>query len=644
MQTNDKIMQTKLNIYRQAGLAALAMVVTLVIAFAMTVAWYSNVIHTGDMTFQASEWDFQFEGEVNLGPGEGAVVLAAPGDSGMVSLSVSNDTGDTLGVIVNVMKGALSAEMQKRIFFYADAPVVENGETVTRSYISAQDNYIYKLLTGNTLKLGDNFNSDVPLKWEWVYDVLGYYVRGTIATTEEGTAITNIEDYIRPVVYDYEHAKYDAYGDLTEINGYTAYDYITQLYLTDGFVGTEVQTPLHGYYPVEIDESGYGVWLYLCNETEILAANQWDSELAGQEEKQNFSVRVVLAGQKINEEITPVNSLEELVTQLTAGAERVQLPADLSLSGDMSITIPEGVETILDLNGNSLKSGLNGNVINLSESSRLTILNGTLELNGMDGEVPAITVSDAVLSMTDVVVTGAGTGIKIDDTIGDGTDSKVYLHGCTMDTNDTTILIYGNGTVDTGKTVVVVDECVLNSRSYVGISGNGSADKSGTDIQIFSSKVSGYYAGVYQPQQNSSMTITNSTISGYTGLAVKGGTVAIENSQIYGNGESAEPAYGVSGWTDTGDGIYVEDNYGGNITITVKGEHTAVKSTNRYAVECFAADSDHVTIILYGGTFVSNGALDGDVSTYLPNGGGYVCTLAADGSFRVDLAPAELSE
>ena len=635
--------RTKSNIYRQAGLTGLAIVVTLVLCFAMTVAWYSNIIHTGDMTFQASDWDFKFEGEVALmEAGEDGLVKAAPGDTEIVELNVSNDSGTTLGVIVNTLKDALSEEMQKRIYFYADASYIQNEETVARTYISGQDSYHYKILAGNTLTLNEEYCNDVPLMWEWVYDVLGYYVRGTVGAAEGGTMIVDVQDYIRPVVYDYDQAEFDDEGNLQTVDGAAVSDYLAQLYATDGFAGTEVGTPLAGYYPVEVNENGYGVWLYLCSQAEIIEANAWDSQMAALEEKESFQVKMVLTGQKVEETTVQVATEDQLTAQLAAGTDRVVFPADLTLSEDITLEIPAGVETILDLNGNTLDTAKSSEMIKLNEGSRLTVLNGTLALAGGSDDVHAISVTGAVLTMNNVTVTGAEAGVLVDDSVGTGTDSRVHLITCTMDIADVPLTVWGNGTVNTGRTTVLVENSTLKSQKYVGIMGNGSTNKGGTDIQIIGSEVSGHWAGVYQPQQNSTMTIKNSTVSGYTGIAVKGGNVIVDNSQIVGTGESAEPGYSQSGWIDTGDAIYVEDNYGVDISIIVKGDNTTVKSTNRYAVECYIPDSEHVSIVLSGGTFSSNSAFDGDVTKYVDSG--YVSTPVADGSFKVEQAPAAITE
>ena len=337
-QNHDRVLsvmeRAKANVYRQMGLAGLAIVVTLVLCFAMTVAWYSNIIHTGNMTFQASDWDFQFEGKVSIGgSAESEVIAAAPGDTGVVELSITNASTETLGVTVNTAEGLLTEEMQKRIYFYVDAQTVKNGENVERVYISEQEGYDYKILAGNSLVLSQAYSSDAVLKWEWVYDVLGYYVLGTVATgTESGSPIISIEEYLRPVIYDYDQAVFNGAGYPEMVNGMPVAEYIAELYMTDGYAGTQIGEQKHGYYAVDVDESGYGVWLYLCSYDEIQKANEWDYALGVQEEKQNFQVNLVLTGQKVLEETVVVESAAQLAEQLALGTDRVQLPADLELT------------------------------------------------------------------------------------------------------------------------------------------------------------------------------------------------------------------------------------------------------------------------------------------------------------------------
>ena len=45
------LMQTKKTVMKQVGLAVVAVAVTVVMVFAMTVAWYCNILHTSELTF-----------------------------------------------------------------------------------------------------------------------------------------------------------------------------------------------------------------------------------------------------------------------------------------------------------------------------------------------------------------------------------------------------------------------------------------------------------------------------------------------------------------------------------------------------------------------------------------------------------------
>ena len=74
-------------------------------------------------------------------------------------------------------------------------------------------------------------------------------------------------------------------------------------------------------------------------------------------------------------------------------------------------------------------------------------------------------------------VEGAEAGVLVDDSVGSGVNSRVHLIHCTMEIADVPLTIWGNGTVNTGKTTVLVEKSKLDSRDYVGIMGNGSALK-----------------------------------------------------------------------------------------------------------------------------------------------------------------------
>ena len=651
-QNHDRVLsvmeRAKANVYRQMGLAGLAIVVTLVLCFAMTVAWYSNIIHTGSMTFQASDWDFQFEGKVSIGgSAEGNVLAAAPGDTGLVEMSITNTSAETLGVKVHTAEELLTEEMQKRIYFYVDTQAVKNGETMERVYISEQEGYDYKILAGNRLVLSQTYCSDAVLMWEWVYDVLGYYVLGTVTTgTENGSPIISIQEYLRPVFYDYDQAVFNGAGYPEIVDGMSVAEYISKLCSTDGYAGTEIGEQKHGYYAVDVDESGYGVWLYLCSEEEIQKANEWDYALGTQEEKQNFQVNLVLTGQKIMEERVVVEDSAHLVEQLALGIDRVQLPTDLELTEGTVLQIGTGTESILDLNGHTLSASGTSTMIQMEEGSSLTIINGTMDWQGTaDNDRSRIVyMTGAELALSGVTMTGTYEGIYVDDSVSTGPDSGVYIANSSIQTEDVSIMITGDGNTDTRKTSLVVEKSKVNSKGYIGIMGNGSDNKAGTDIRIVESNISGYWSGIYQPQQGSTMTLSRSEVTGYTGIAVKAGNVKIENCRIFGTGDNQEAEYVASGFKDTGDAIYIEDNYQEPVSVVITGDETVIKSTNRYAVEVYVPDSEHVSVTITGGSFGSGNGLSSDVSKHLPADGSYTCTKLADESYKVGPTSSIIAE
>ena len=156
--------------------------------------------------------------------------------------------------------------------------------------------------------------------------------------------------------------------------------------------------------------------------------------------------------------------------------------------------------------------------------------------------------------------------------------------------------------------------------TYGGIWFNGSSY--GTDTEIKNSRVSGLYAAIYQPQRNSLLTIENSVLLGNTGIAVKGGTVNIINSAVTGTGNELvdvpqEPLYG-SGFTDTGDGVYLENNYANALPkVYISGENTRIiGATGAHAVRMFPESS-----VIYPATIeISGGRYSTDVNEYCTDG------------------------
>ncbi|WP_019892773.1 hypothetical protein [Allobaculum stercoricanis] len=123
------------------------------------------------------------------------------------------------------------------------------------------------------------------------------------------------------------------------------------------------------------------------------------------------------------------------------------------------------------------------------------------------------------------------------------------------------------------------------------------------------------YYGIYMPAQESSVTLkNNSTIKAGTGIAVKGGTLNVENSHVLSHGQEFVPSTGAqSGFDETGDAIYVDGSYKFPISVNVK--NSEVKSEHAKAMrDLFVAeDSKDTTIVAESGKFSS------DVMKYVPD-------------------------
>lgn len=610
----------KENIYRQAGMAGLAVVVTVVLIFAMTVAWYSNVIHTEGLVFQASSWNFDFEGAIEIGTDEQVI---APGDSGIVTLKLTNDSDEAITVLVNATKDANMSEiMKERIYFYVDDSQLINGEMVERIYINETDEYAYTVLGKNTLTLNEEYHNDAHLKWEWVYDVLGYYVSGTL---EDDGGLT-IDDYMRPVIYDYDKAMFDSDGNLLTVDsGVSKAEFLLDLFETDGYEGRTVTTPnANGYYPVVVDEdSNYGIWLYLCTKSEIEYATAWDNQLSKGDtdgERYSFSGRLLLSGQQKREAEVQVVTANDLETQLnTNGIDKVTLGGNLTLSN--TIEVNGGKQVVLDLNGKTLTTPAGEIGIEVEEGSSLTVING--DVTGA-GTGVAFHTAGGEVTLSDVEISNVERAVYVEDNTGAGMDSRIKISNCDITVSEVAVMLRGNGDVSARRTYLLVENSTITS-GEMGIVGNGS--QWGTDVEIIGSEISGYWAGIYHPQKDSSLKITDSTITGWTAIAIKGGTVTIDETTVHGTGDKQEPKVEGSGFTDTGDAIYIETSYATNIALNISGSKTVVKSEKSYALQVFEADSEYVSVSITGGQFSS------DISKYLADG--YVYTTNADGCWVV---------
>ena len=600
-------------IWKQALFALAALATLGVLLYSLTTAWYTNVAETTELVFETENWGF--EGQVKaLDTG----LLLAPGQSACAALSVTNDGEQINQITVTVDKSSMPEELQKRIYFYVPAAAKESDKTADRVYLSTYGGYSYRVMPKSTLLLTADSAADAPVRCQWVYDLLGYYVYGTLdkdnkLITAEQIAASKRKDveapvYIRPVEYDYDSATFQD-GKLLTTDGVTTADsFVTSVLSADGYKGAAA-VKYGDYYAVNItgtsdNNEKTGLWLYLCTQEEIDAATELDTRigtyryLLEQKDEQGNAIgltkeqtkeyedvaallggakaTIQIAGQNLRTSIADVTEAERLTAALEQG-ESVRLAGDMTLKD--TVTIPADKDVIIDLNGKQLTTNVVGQpVLKGAPGSSITVLNGTINGGSRDTAVQLVGSSAAFSGVT---IQGR---LLIDDkneSNENGTVSVVRLSNCTLKTvgdEQVGVHVFGNGAASSSRTVLLVEDCTIES-TFAGILGNGSDDCYGTDIQVLNSTVKGKYAGIYQPQRGSRLLVQNSTVEGMTGIAVKGGTVTIRNCIVNGTREdgfvpTAEQVKASrNGWLDTGAGVYVEANYdwAEEIAMTIAG-------------------------------------------------------------------------
>lgn len=610
------------------------MLLALVMLFAITAAWYSNVVHSTGMIFRVSGWGL--DSSVNI---QEQLTMAAPGTSGTVSLTVQNTSEGLINVNLNVAKGGLynqMADMRKRLYFYIDDVVQRNGETTERVYLNSTESYSYTVLSQHSLVLGENGNG-APLTWEWVYDVLGYYFYGTVTSAAEA----QIKEYLRPIEYEFDRATFQN-GQLETVDGTTSKEkFLKSLSETDGYAGTVTTAQAVAdaagrvYYPVSVDKNGDGVWLYCCTLSEIEYETVVDTTLGGttEEAMRRFQVYLNVVAQQKSLTVETVSGEQQLQQALNdRDCDMVRLTGNVQLSGSLSLS--NAGEKLLDLAGYTLSGEQNGNLITVGDGSSLTVMNGTIA--GPEGHTgTAIKVTGGDMAMSNVKMTGVEECIRIADDETKTNDSRVNITGCDFRCTSIGVFVRGNGSATAGDTCLTIENSSIISDGYYGLVGNGSVKNCGTDIYVNNSTIQGKYCGVYHPQRDSTLTIENSRVSGLTAMVIKGGTVSIVDTEIVahqGNEYEAliqQPQLSNSGFADTGAAVYVETNYNYPCSVSLSGDMT-VTAKYQDAVLKYEEGNGLYEIKITGGSYSH------DVSAFVPDG--YDCA-EKDGRFVVEKKP-----
>lgn len=638
---NSELTRIKKVTRKQFMLAIGTLAVVAVLLFAMTSAWYTNVSKVSGLKFKTESWGFDADKIVISAES----ISAAPGSTGIVPINIDNsEKNDKVKIYVTVSKKLMDYEMQKRIFFYADTSEVINGETVSKVYVgSTDDNYYeYTILPGQQLILSDDYHNDVPIKWQWVYDMEGYYFHGTV-----GDDSVTADEFLRPIEYDLDDAIFDitgnnATGKLESVGGVTAENFLRDLSQRDGYEGTidvenAVTSGNRTFYPVDVDDNGTGVWAYLCTYGEIETGINYDTEISG-----DADITASLNITAVNMPVQPEKVADE------SGLKRAAADPDvdfIELTGDVEIgsvlRVTSGNDVTLDLNGFDVTytgSETAYTMFQTRNGSTLTVIDGEISGNGnvsaSEGSMSSIAFYSSCgdLTLSHVKVTGFDSAVYVADVNGGNyPDSTICIYGCEFDTHSSAVYVLGNGANSDAPTQVIISDSTIRS-DYVGVCGNGSDDRWGIDTVIINSNVSGKYAALYQPQRQSSTVISGSVMTGITGIAVKGGTVTVIDSTISGTGPYSAARSSGSGWTDTGDGVYVEATYNWSASVSIKGD-SVVTSENGYAVQMFGKDgTEYGRIVIYDGEFTAarGSAYWNSIGTFRIHGGTFNNSVSAD--------------
>ncbi len=603
-------------------LVAVAVILAVTMLFAMTAAWYSNIVQTTGLVFEVSDWGL--DGNVDI---KNQLTNAAPGEKGDIPVEVYNSSDGIINVGFSVSKVSLYndiADMRKRLYFYIDDAVTRNNETTDRVYINSAEDYSYTVLSKQKLLLGNDGNG-ASLIWEWVYDVLGYYFYGTV--TDSSSA--QITEYLRPIEYDFDLATFNN-GWLETIDGkISAMDFIEDITGKDGYEGvvTSYFVDYDGkvFYPVSVDDNGTGVWIYCCTLSEIEYENVVDTGLGNStdESLKRFKTTLNVSAEQKKLNVATANSEQELKSILNDDVHNmVVLSNDIVLSDN--INIPVSLPKIIDLADNTITSDVEGSLFTADEGSSLTLLNG--EIKNVESKTKtALTTVGGDVALSNLTITDFKQGVTISDNDATNQDTRFNMTDCKINSSEIGVFIKGNGPVTNRNTYLTMENCEIISDGYYALTGNGSAVSNGnwgTNIIVKNCLLQAKYTGIYHPQKDSYLKVEDSIVKGLTPFAVKGGKVDIINTKITASNEEGTesmiqtPALGKSGYSDTGAGLYVETGYNYQCDISISGD-TQITSYYSDAILMFESDNPKYSILVSGGSYSHN------VSEFLADG--YVC-------------------
>ena len=260
-----------------------------------------------------------------------------------------------------------------------------------------------------------------------------------------------------------------------------------------------------------------------------------------------------------------------------------------------SVTFPANTKIVLDLNGQTIDNQTTGFAFASGTSpARFTfIANGDLTVkdSATGGNISIAKANNATTKAFYVngkLTVESGT-IRADysaayvNANGEMIVNGGVVHGDSYGIN----INKSNGHVTiNGGSVTASGEATLCTNGNEGIANLGVYDINGGTIEN-----TGAGAAIYNPNRGTTINIhAPAVITGGTGIVMKGGTLNVDGGTISGTGAFAAPSAVNSGFTTTGDALYVEDTYstgGINFKPTVNITGGTFNSANGYAAQYY---------------------------------------------------------
>ncbi|MBQ4199686.1 MAG: right-handed parallel beta-helix repeat-containing protein, partial [Kiritimatiellae bacterium] len=260
-----------------------------------------------------------------------------------------------------------------------------------------------------------------------------------------------------------------------------------------------------------------------------------------------------------------------------------------------SVTFPANTKIVLDLNGQTIDNQTTGFAFASGTSpARFTfIVNGDLTVkdSATGGNISIAKANNATTKAFYVngMLTVDGGAISADysaayvNANGEMIVNGGVVHGDSYGIN----INKSNGHVTiNGGSVTASGEATLCTNGNEGIANLGVYDINAGTIEN-----TGAGAAIYNPNRGTTINIhAPAVITGGTGIVMKGGTLNVDGGTISGTGAFAAPSAVNSGFTTTGDALYVEDTYstgGINFKPTVNITGGTFNSANGYAAQYY---------------------------------------------------------